>query len=417
MGGGGGQRRVADVPQLEVRVGRRQRLLGVGARASNAGCSPRRRQHRPLGERVRLLAAEEHQRGLPSLDARVVGLHQHASTRPPAGPRHGARAAAVIGEPLRTNRSRADRRFDHHLARGQVDRLPRREELARQDRHAGDGQVEQVALVGVPRHHVRRVEQVRHRAWSRPGTRRAARCSPTSRAGSPGRRSSVSGSSHDSQRACRPRLRSAATSPSSSPSPSTSLRATGQHDAGMEDVGTGQLHADITSRMIVTMHAIEVAETGGPEVLTYVEKPQPDPGPGQVLIKAEAIGVNFIDTYFRSGLYPREVPFVVGTEVCGTVAAVGDDVAALNVGDRVVTRQGRRRIRRILRCPSRFRRLRARRGGLRRGRIRTAEGHDRALPDQVGVPGAAGRHRAGARRRGRRRADPDAVGHQHRHAR
>jgi NADPH:quinone reductase len=87
------------------------------------------------------------------------------------------------------------------------------------------------------------------------------------------------------------------------------------------------------------MYAIEVTETGGPEVLTYVEKPEPTPGPGQVLIKADAIGVNFIDTYFRSGMYPRELPFVVGTEVCGTVAAVGDDVAALNVGDRVVTAQ------------------------------------------------------------------------------
>ncbi|MEZ0339703.1 quinone oxidoreductase [Mycobacterium sp. pV006] len=85
------------------------------------------------------------------------------------------------------------------------------------------------------------------------------------------------------------------------------------------------------------MYAIEVAQTGGPEVLTGVEKPQPSPGPGQVLIKAEAIGVNFIDTYFRSGLYPRELPFVVGTEVCGTIEAVGPDVAALTVGDRVVT--------------------------------------------------------------------------------
>lgn len=87
------------------------------------------------------------------------------------------------------------------------------------------------------------------------------------------------------------------------------------------------------------MHAIEVAETGGPEVLNYVEKSQPEPGPGQVLIKADAIGVNFIDTYFRSGQYPRELPFVVGTEVCGTVAEVGEDVAALAVGDRVVTAQ------------------------------------------------------------------------------
>ncbi|MGE2691689.1 quinone oxidoreductase family protein [Mycolicibacterium pulveris] len=87
------------------------------------------------------------------------------------------------------------------------------------------------------------------------------------------------------------------------------------------------------------MHAIEITETGGPEVLTYVEKPQPAPGPGEVLIKAEAIGVNFLDTYFRSGLYPRETPFVVGNEVCGTVEAVGADVAALKVGDRVVTAQ------------------------------------------------------------------------------
>jgi NADPH2:quinone reductase len=87
------------------------------------------------------------------------------------------------------------------------------------------------------------------------------------------------------------------------------------------------------------MKAIEVAETGGPEVLTYVDIDQPSPGPGEVLIKAEAIGVNFIDTYFRSGQYPREVPFIVGTEVCGTVEAVGEDVAALNVGDRVVTAQ------------------------------------------------------------------------------
>src|SRR5258708_39545662 len=87
------------------------------------------------------------------------------------------------------------------------------------------------------------------------------------------------------------------------------------------------------------MKAIEVAETGGPEVLTHVDTPRPSPGPGEVLIKAEAIGVNFIDTYFRSGHYPREVPFVLGTEVCGTVEAVGADGAALSAGDRGVTAQ------------------------------------------------------------------------------
>jgi NADPH:quinone reductase len=85
------------------------------------------------------------------------------------------------------------------------------------------------------------------------------------------------------------------------------------------------------------VHAIEVAEHGGPEVLRYIELPEPTAGPGELLIKAEAIGVNFIDTYFRSGHYPRDVPFVVGTEVCGTVVAKGDGVADFQLGDRVVT--------------------------------------------------------------------------------
>lgn len=85
------------------------------------------------------------------------------------------------------------------------------------------------------------------------------------------------------------------------------------------------------------MHAIEVSETGGPEVLRYVEAPQPAPGPGEVLIKAEAIGVNYIDTYFRSGQYPRELPFVLGSELAGTVEALGDGVDGFGVGDRVVS--------------------------------------------------------------------------------
>ena len=85
------------------------------------------------------------------------------------------------------------------------------------------------------------------------------------------------------------------------------------------------------------MRAIEVEHTGGPEVLALVDKPQPSPGPGEVVIKAEAIGVNFVDTYFRSGLYPRELPFVLGAEVAGTVAAVGEGVTALRVGDRIAT--------------------------------------------------------------------------------
>src|SRR6201996_7521371 len=85
------------------------------------------------------------------------------------------------------------------------------------------------------------------------------------------------------------------------------------------------------------MHAIQISETGGPEVLRYVNAQQPAPGPGEVLIKAEAIGVNYIDTYFRTGQYPRELPFIIGQEVCGTVAATGDGVSGFEVGDRVVS--------------------------------------------------------------------------------
>jgi NADPH2:quinone reductase len=88
----------------------------------------------------------------------------------------------------------------------------------------------------------------------------------------------------------------------------------------------------------IQMHAIEVSRTGGPEVLRYVDAPQPTPGPGELLIKAEAIGVNFIDTYFRSGQYPRELPFVIGSEVCGIVEALGEGAGdGFSVGDRVAS--------------------------------------------------------------------------------
>jgi NADPH2:quinone reductase len=85
------------------------------------------------------------------------------------------------------------------------------------------------------------------------------------------------------------------------------------------------------------MHAIEVSQTGGPEVLRYVDVPEPTPGPGEVLIKAEAIGVNYVDTYFRSGQYPRELPFILGQETSGTVVATGDGVDGFSAGDRVAT--------------------------------------------------------------------------------
>ena len=85
------------------------------------------------------------------------------------------------------------------------------------------------------------------------------------------------------------------------------------------------------------MRAIQVNETGGPEVLTWVEVDDPTPGPGQVVVETAAAGLNYIDTYHRRGIYPAELPFTPGLEHAGTVVAVGDGVDTLSVGDRVAT--------------------------------------------------------------------------------
>jgi len=83
-------------------------------------------------------------------------------------------------------------------------------------------------------------------------------------------------------------------------------------------------------------HAIRVHEYGDPEVLTWEEVKVGDPGPGQIRIKQTAIGLNFIDVYGRTGLYPQdELPFIPGMEGAGVVTAVGDGVRDLKVGRRV----------------------------------------------------------------------------------
>ena len=82
-------------------------------------------------------------------------------------------------------------------------------------------------------------------------------------------------------------------------------------------------------------HAIRVHKVGGPEVLQWEEIAVGEPAPGQVRIKQEAVGLNFIDVYHRTGLYPQELPFVPGVEGAGVVTAVGSDVASLRPGDRV----------------------------------------------------------------------------------
>lgn len=83
------------------------------------------------------------------------------------------------------------------------------------------------------------------------------------------------------------------------------------------------------------MQAIRVQRYGGPEVLEMAEVPRPEPGPGEVRVKLEAVGVNYIDVYHRTGLYPGELPFIPGMEGAGVVDAVGEGVSRVAVGDRV----------------------------------------------------------------------------------
>ncbi|MGF6484703.1 quinone oxidoreductase family protein [Paraburkholderia sp. JPY419] len=81
--------------------------------------------------------------------------------------------------------------------------------------------------------------------------------------------------------------------------------------------------------------AVRFHETGGPEVLRYEDVEVGNPGPGQVRLRHQAVGLNFADTYFRSGLYPVPLPAGMGVEAAGVVEAVGPDVTNVAVGDRV----------------------------------------------------------------------------------
>jgi NADPH2:quinone reductase len=83
------------------------------------------------------------------------------------------------------------------------------------------------------------------------------------------------------------------------------------------------------------MKRIQVVETGGPEKMQLADVPTPVPGPGQALVRIAASGVNFIDVYFRSGLYKADLPVTLGSEAAGTVEAVGEGVTEVAPGDRV----------------------------------------------------------------------------------
>jgi len=83
------------------------------------------------------------------------------------------------------------------------------------------------------------------------------------------------------------------------------------------------------------MKAIRISETGGPEVMKLVDVDVPKPGPGEVRVRQTAIGLNYIDTYHRSGLYPVPLPSGIGLEAAGVVEELGPGVANLKVGDRI----------------------------------------------------------------------------------
>ena len=85
------------------------------------------------------------------------------------------------------------------------------------------------------------------------------------------------------------------------------------------------------------MKAIQIHETGGPEVLRLVDLPIPQPGPGQVLIRVEAIGVNFVEIYFRKGTYKAALPLTPGSEAAGTVEELGPGVTGFTAGDAVAS--------------------------------------------------------------------------------
>jgi NADPH:quinone reductase len=86
--------------------------------------------------------------------------------------------------------------------------------------------------------------------------------------------------------------------------------------------------------------AIRVEQTGGPEVLRLVDAPRPQAGPDELVVRVSAIGVNFIDVYHRTGLYPQPLPFTPGGEFAGVVEEMGPDVQDFTIGEHVATAQG-----------------------------------------------------------------------------
>ena len=152
------------------------------------------------------------------------------------------------------------------------------------------------------------------------------------------------------------------------------------------------------------MKAVFVEQPGGVENLKYADLPKPSPGPGQALVKIAASGVNYIDIYFRKGVYPAPPPIVLGSEGAGTVEAVAPDVKNVALGDRVAYAMARGSYAeyavvpawQLVKIPASV--------DFEHRRRRDAARHDRALSHPLHVSAEAGRFVPYPRRRRRHRA-------------
>ena len=86
---------------------------------------------------------------------------------------------------------------------------------------------------------------------------------------------------------------------------------------------------------LLAVWGIQISEQGGPEVMEWRELPDPEAGPGEIVVEIAAAGLNYIDTYHRSGLYPMQLPFTPGLEGSGTVVSGGEGVTGPATGERV----------------------------------------------------------------------------------
>ena len=158
-------------------------------------------------------------------------------------------------------------------------------------------------------------------------------------------------------------------------------------------------------------HAIRFHKTGGPEVLVWEEVSVGKPGPGEARIRHTAVGLNFVDIYNRSGVYPAQLPSGLGSEAAGVVEEVGPGRHRSEAGrSRRLRRLAARRLFRGAADPGRpaveaaRRRRRQDRGG------HDAEGADHPIPDPPDLSREGRRHHPAARRGRRRRPDPEPVG-------